>query len=204
MKWLRKRSTGCTLVEVMTVTGALASLGSGAFTGAMDAARRDVCLTNLRQLGQYIQMFAEENDGMLPRAWFLPKDALKDPGSIMSILLPSVKQKELFLCPAAPDAVRKFGLSYLWNDQLSGIMLDQVPNPSQVWMMTDINAAATAITLQQAQQASINLKAIPPAHLEGYNVLYVDGHVKWSKEPPRIQPVIQPQRQRAQPGDDDD
>lgn len=211
MKRLRRRGrvSGCTLIEVMVVTSSLASLGSGAFTGAMDAARRDACGQNLRQLGLAVQMFADDNDGKLPAAYFLPADAEKDPGSIERILMPYVKSKPLFICPSAPEAVKKFGLGYIWNDQLNNMLIDQVPNPSQVWMMTDINAAATAVPAQMAQQKKIDLSLIPPAHLEGYNILYADGHVKWSKEPPKIQPVAQQraqrgQQQQQQQGGDDD
>ncbi|MBI3921776.1 MAG: prepilin-type N-terminal cleavage/methylation domain-containing protein [Armatimonadetes bacterium] len=193
MRKLRKRrkSWGCTLVEVLAVTGAMSSLGGGAFTGATDKAKQTVCEQNLRQLGLAVQMFADDNDGKYPEAWFLPKDLIKDPRSIGKLLMPYVNNKSLFMCPSAPDAIQKFGLGYLWNDQLNNLTSEQITNPSQTWMMTDINAAATALTPAQAKQGKVDLSAIPPAHVGGYNILYADGHVKWSKEPPKIQPILQ-------------
>ncbi|NCO36218.1 MAG: DUF1559 domain-containing protein [Armatimonadetes bacterium] len=186
----RRRTAGCTLVEVLVVSSALASLGSGgAFTAAMDKGRQSVCESNLRQLGMALQMFVDDNDGKFPAAWFLPKHSENDPGSIMRALFPYVKNKPLFMCPAAPEAIQKFGLGYLWNDQLNNMLADQIPNPSQIWVLTDLNAVTSALTPEQARQQNINIGAIPPAHVGGYNVLYADGHVKWSKEPPKIQPV---------------
>lgn len=190
-----KKSWGCTLAEVLVVTSTMSSLGGGAFTGAMDKAKQTVCEQNLRQLGLAIQMFADDNDGKYPNAWFLPKDLIKDPRSIGKLLMSYVNNKSLFMCPSAPEPIKKFGLGYLWNDQLNNLTSEQIPNPSQTWMMTDINAAATALTPEQAKQGKVDLSVIPPAHVGGYNVLYADGHVKWSKEPPKIQPVLQSQGQ---------
>ena len=190
----RKRSAGCTLAEVLAVSSALATLGTGgAFTGAMDKSKQAVCETNLRQLGMALQMFLADNDGRFPAAWFLPRHAENDPGSIMRVLFPYVRNKAIFMCPAAPEPIQKFGLGYLWNDRLNNMLADQIPNPSQVWVLTDLNAVTSALTPQQAEEFKINIGAIPPAHVGGYNVLYADGHVKWSKEPPKIEPVTRAQ-----------
>jgi len=177
------------LVEVLIVASALSSMGSGSFEGAKDKARQTKCLQNLQQIGTALQMFLIDNDGRLPPAAFFPTPESKKRGlkGINEVLASYAGSKDLFLCPAAPDAVNKLGISYIWNDRGNNFLVDQVPSPSTTWIMTDISAATTIIDQKVADAKKIDLTVIPPAHVGGYNVLYLDGHVKWSKEPPKIE-----------------
>lgn len=195
----RGRQHGVTLVEVLMVSSFMSGLGGGAYQGALDGARRDVCLNNLKQLGLAIQMFAMDHDDKLPVAAFYPqKDPKNNPQSIRVKLWSYVKSDPIFQCPAAPDVLNsQGGLAYVWNDALNGMLQDQIPNPSQVWMMTDMATTLTALPADVAKQKSINAKVVPPPHVNGYNILYADGHVKWSPTPPVIKPVVQPTRPPA-------
>jgi len=198
-----KRTRGVTLVEVLVVSSMLASLSGGSYQGVKDKAKQEVCASNLKQLGLAIFMFAEDNDGRLPVAWFYPwKDPNKDKYSIKVLLWPYVKNQSLFLCPSAPEEINKRGLSYVWNDTINALLIDQIQNPSQTWLMADMNGVCPTAALLVAQDPKMTkqrkaMLAVPPAHLEGYNILYADGHVKWSKEPPQIKPVIPPQTPRS-------
>ena len=191
----RIRHRGSTLAEVLVVTAALSTLGSGgAFTAVKDKSKQQKCAHNLRQLGMAIQMFTADNDGRLPTAAFFPTKATKKRGlkSIHEVLASYAGNKDLFKCPGAPDAINKLGIAYLWNDLGNNFLLDNLENPGTTWIMADISAAATVIDKELAEEKKIDLSVIPPAHVGGYNVLYADGHVKWSKAPPKI--VVQKRR----------
>ncbi|NCO38655.1 MAG: hypothetical protein GW911_04315 [Armatimonadetes bacterium] len=182
-----RSSRGTALAEVIAVAAALSALGGNAFTGAKSAAHKGTCEANLKQLGAALKMYALENNGKLPTAVFYPGAKAKtDPKSIRKQLSSYVKSEDAFTCPGAPSGLNKNGLSYLWNDSLNGASLRRVPNASSTWMLVDATAAATAIDSKTAAAKKINLKAIPPAHVGGYNILYADGHVGFSKKAPKI------------------
>jgi prepilin-type N-terminal cleavage/methylation domain-containing protein/prepilin-type processing-associated H-X9-DG protein len=63
------RNRGFTLIEllvVIAIISVLAAMLLPALSQATECARRSSCLTNLRQLGLALRMYADENEGMLP------------------------------------------------------------------------------------------------------------------------------------------
>ena len=74
---------------------------------------------------------------------------------------------------------------------VGGKDLDTIPDPSNTWLMMDVNCA-TAL--------------VPPAHTGGATVLFVDGHVKWMPANllPKLTPPATPPPGAAQPHNDDE
>lgn len=164
----RGRRLGFTAVEVLAVTGILTGLGGNAFIGSTSKAHQTACQQHLRQIGMAIQMRTMTGEP-LPRAWFYPPDPPHPArnqyhlAQVMSSEVPA----QMFICPAAPQAIQQRGICYVYNDRLGGQPADQIPNPSTTWLMMDVNMVTDKV---------------PAPHNKGCNVLFLDGHVKWYPE----------------------
>ena len=126
---LPRSRRGFTMKELVVVVLLLSS-AVAAVAPAVDAARerdrRILCASNLRQIGQAIQMYANENRGNFPRTRFDPKTANKvalftnwktpdsfgadgpGPNDVTSALFLLLKTQditgEVMLCPSSPTA----------------------------------------------------------------------------------------------------
>ncbi len=196
---LRGLRRGCTGLELLAVTGILATLagqGNGVFLQVQEKSHQAVCSQQLSQIHKLFLMYADDNEGKLPLAWFFVNG--NDPRTIVNVLAgTNTDLRRLFLCPAAPDPWKQYGLTYVYNDTIRGRMLDSVPNPSTTWLMMDAN------------MVSANF---PPPHLGGYNVLFCDGHIKWVPreqlatfwKPPAVEQPASPPQPPAPPAGGDD
>jgi len=171
-----KKSGGFMLAELLLVTAIVTSIPTGAYMLVKNRALELNCRNNLRQINMALQMFILTND-KLPSAAFYPKNAAGDKNSIRVILKSYGASKGLFIDPAAPEKLKKLGLTYLWNDTFNGRRPGKVPDASKQWLMIDMSAVSNDV---------------PAAHRGGYNVLYVDGHVGWTDKRPKFNPAGKP------------
>jgi hypothetical protein len=109
----------------------------------------------------------EIDQGTLPDLKFFPDDPLGDRRSLAVELARYGVERELCVCPAAPASIRRTGLAYLWNFRLNGKQL-QSPGGRR-WVLVEIHALSDQV---------------PPPHLGRYHVLYTDGTIERSREPP--------------------
>ncbi len=180
MKTFLRSNKGYTVLELLLVAGIITSIPVGAYIGAKNMALEIKCLNNLKQIGMAVEMFCMET-GRFPKAVFFPENPNTDKGSI-KVILSSGASGEVFICPMAPESLKKAGLTYLWNDLCSNKERRKVHGASKTWLVTDINAVKELLGDGKGDKGlRKKLEKIPPAHRGGYNVLYVDGHVSWSK-----------------------
>jgi len=185
-KWLM----AFTLTEMMAVTAIVTSIPVGQYARAKQKALELNCLSNLQQIGKSIVMY-QTGTGEYPDAVFYhPEDPLNNERSIAKILENAGAgiPREMWLCPAAPEALRKRGMTFVYNDEFGG--RKSLRNPAKAWLLIEVNCVS---------------KKVPAPHPGGYNILFADGHVLTSRVlPPSIttrqQAAIRDLRRRLEQG----
>ncbi len=125
-----KKGKGFTLVELLVVISIIALL-TGILVPALGkvrkSAKREACKSNLRQIGVAFQAYLDDNHDIMPPASEYPSLIIdvNDPGyrpSITTYLLPLLKEKEVFKCPADTinDYYERWGLSYDYYARMFG------------------------------------------------------------------------------------
>jgi len=117
---IRGSSGGFSLVELLVgvvVGGLLVGLAVPAVQGAFVRGKQSVCTSNLRQIGQGITLYAQEQNGSLPGTTCLGGE------SWIVSLQPYLGDNfdRVRICPVDPQASKRLrykGTSYLINDQV--------------------------------------------------------------------------------------
>ena len=163
--WLQQAFS---LTEIMAVSAIITSIPAAQYARAKQKALETQCRSNLLQIGQMITMF-QLSEGTYPKAVLYPGDARKDPKSIVVILENSGYHipAEMWICPAAPKALRDRGLTFLYNEKCGG--RSTIARPSRAWLLIEMNCVS---------------KSVPAPHPGGYNVLCADGHVVTTRQLP--------------------
>lgn len=114
--------SGFTLVEILVVVGIVAILGALTIPVLASSIRKQddvVCLSNLRQIGLGIQLFAADNNGNLPGPLYIAQYPwYNDPVQLcwqLTNYLPvdrtttKYKFRDVFVCPAFRKSLKKLG-----------------------------------------------------------------------------------------------
>ncbi len=190
---------GFTLIEllvVIAIINILAGMLLPSLTRAREQARRAACLSNLRNIGQALTMFASENDGFFPS-----EDSSPDEARDLDLLYPYyLDNPGIFWCPS--DAAKPAGHPQGWlrtdTADCSYGYLGKVQEPggrlrrrrdSDSSFVFDGNERVEAPPLAGDDGCGLGTMASErPNHTGGGNLLFVDGHVqfrftsRWPKE----------------------
>ncbi|HOW97686.1 MAG TPA: type II secretion system protein [Kiritimatiellia bacterium] len=124
------------------------------------------CAEQLWHIYTALEMY-EIDRGTLPRLAFFPNDPKQDADSLFTVIQPYTASEGLTVCPALPPAQRALGLTYVWNVENNGRKLH--PPGVARWMLVEISALSDSV---------------PPPHEGRYHILYSDGQVELSENPP--------------------
>ena len=206
----RRAPAGFTLIELLVVIAIIAILAAllfPVFAKARGKAREISCISNLRQIGMGISMYAEDCDGLYPFA-VDPADYMtpgiwansQDPQiqafhelipfltHIEVALAPYMKSKEMFHCPA------DFGFD---REDFTGLKIDPTGTPKNAYpssfqkfgtsyyYRTEIAARhAGEQTFQRPAELNVLFDGAGDWHGTNipptwrYNVVFGDGHAK--------------------------
>ena len=132
------------------------------------AHHKGTCQMNLIQIYKAVELYTIEHK-TLPSLAFYPDSPQRGTDSMIRVLRNYGLDPACTVCPATPDPVRWTGLSYVWNPSLNGKRFEDFQDP--VWMVVDIQAVSTEV---------------PAPHLGTYLVLYSDGTILETQEPPAV------------------
>jgi len=188
---------GFTLIELLVVIAIIAILAAilfPVFARAREAARSASCRSNLKQLASAVQMYVQDNDGMMLscRLNYSGANSPLRPGAQWhdwaDMLYPYVKNAGAYVCPSAMDYRPNsgygrnggYGLNWVYMANFSTVHpVDSVASPANTIVLTD-----------SANYYCVGGKGGPGAgwwahvqarHNDSVNIAWADGHVTTRK-----------------------
>jgi len=204
----RKAFTLIELLVVIAIIAILAAILFPVFARARENARRASCQSNLKQIGLGILMYAQDYDEKLPRSNTPTVSGSVYPnGTIGSNFLwyhqiyPYVKSTQLFICPSTNStwtggySMSSGFMPYGYNTNLSsGPSLAALPQVAitpavadSTYYLMNADTYCTSGTISgnytpecTAANSKVNENNDPPdpRHLDSFNMVFADGHVK--------------------------
>ena len=206
---MKTRRRGFTLIELLVVIAIIAILAAilfPVFARARENARRTACLSNLKQWGLAVMQYTQDYDERLPGGYKLQGG---NTVSWVTLLQPYAKSTQMYTCPDGVPYSDPLYPSYGYNVGYLGIdttsiSLAAVGTAAETVMIGDSwahlaspyqelgfytitppsgFAAGTKWWEKVAGSAPAYTGSLMQQHFDGANVVYVDGHAKWSKLP---------------------
>jgi prepilin-type N-terminal cleavage/methylation domain-containing protein/prepilin-type processing-associated H-X9-DG protein len=208
-----RRERGFTLIELLVVIAIIAILAAilfPVFAQARAKARQSACLSNMKQLGTGLIMYAQDWDETMPINDYIGNGLAPIPGwrdpragdSWASGIYPYVKNLQIYVCPEAvhypadksvpwrsPDNPEDGTVSYLMNYVTRGRPIAAVPAPADLiflhegdrrWRVAHCRPRPTTPTA--TKYTEINYDFYDSRHNSGATLLFMDGHAKWRKK----------------------
>jgi len=191
---------GFTLIELLVVIAIIAILAAilfPVFARAREKARQTSCLSNIKQIGLGMQMYAQDYDETMPSGLYCNWTSGGPYGCHGMVLQPYIKNLNILECPSlrgwslSPARVEPpttwYG-SYGWNHMVSGRMGAITAPASMVYVFDcrspwiDYNGAVwDRVSGRGIMKYYGNADQPTDWHNDGLNVGFVDGHAKWTK-----------------------
>ncbi|WP_309709084.1 prepilin-type N-terminal cleavage/methylation domain-containing protein [Armatimonas sp.] len=156
---MKRTFTLIELVVVIVILGIIAAILFPIFAQSHEHSKRPQCLSNAKQLGLGLMMYAADYDQHLPPA-----------GKWMTETQLYTKNKAIYVCPVVKTENPKVQASYAMDTRLSGKSLNKLHEPS--------NRAVIYDSTRPDWDATDPGQTFAPRHNEKGNVAFADGHAK--------------------------
>jgi len=189
----RRAFTLIELLVVIVIIAILAAILFPVFARARENARRASCMSNEKQLGLAVLQYTQDYDEKLPTSY----DGATPPTYWFQQIQPYTKSTQVFFCPSdsvsnASNSLTSSNISYGWNYKyltwstptsgiygVGGKSLAVISAVSQTVLLGEGSASTGAPYVIAWDNAYKPLAR----HLDGANMCFADGHVKWFKLP---------------------
>ena len=187
---------GFTLIELLVVIAIIAILAAilfPVFARAREKARQTSCLSNLKQIAQAELMYESDSDENTAGVYSVPWNASLSTYTWVDMLMPYVKNEQMWVCPSALHAYRAPNASKpLWHECSYGANRTSVTttglggsyvyafqiaeriNASQCLLAVDSTNGSPEVRWGGGVAANID-----DVHNGGSNVAFFDGHAKF-------------------------
>jgi prepilin-type N-terminal cleavage/methylation domain-containing protein/prepilin-type processing-associated H-X9-DG protein len=182
---------GFTLVELLVVIAIIAILASmllPVLGKAKEDAVRIKCVNNTKQLGLAMQMYADDNNSLLPAAHDTVLWGSVDPVPWTQALVPYYNNTNILTCPSYSQLYTKSLYNYFMGSRAAyintgtnaSVLLKQIMLPTQYILSGDCNFAFEQNDADPDNYSQDTLFAnLPPKGHNGWmNVLFADLHVR--------------------------
>lgn len=198
MKHTQKGFTLIELLVVIAIIGILASMLMPVFAQAREQARKIVCVSNMKQMGYALAMYAQDYDEFYPAqehlyidpccpfwmdaAYGVPDWFTTPYANWAQAIYPYVKEKGVYQCKSnkgwTPNSnTRQPGLSFIYNGFSAARSMASVNEPSRTVLLWDYRYL-TSYAVANPVPGGWAWYPGWAAHPEQYNILYHDVHVK--------------------------
>ncbi len=182
--------TAFTLIELLVVIAIIAILAAmllPALSKAKERARTTQCLNQLRQLGQAMQMYGDDQNNLLPPAERGVPWNSTNPVPWMRPLVDYYRDTNMLRCPSMSLAHKKSPFSYFMGSRVvviqtgtfGSLRLNRITVPAQYILSGDCNFPFEPDDADPDNYSVDTLFSLPsPAHGGSVSVLFADGHVR--------------------------